>query len=310
MSSATPQTAVRNQAFYMDFATFKAESEVFKIPIDYLKANSAAFHQMLSSQETGADRPGQSDENAIKLDGVSKEDFEYFLMVAVRVKYPGEPAVHLSTPHWLSVLKLANLWGLDDIRRDAIAAVSSDKLSALDRLSYGRLYKVEQWVEEGYTALVDRQQMIDQAEAEQVGWKEVFKLCQLREQFYPLKQAFGSTSPTPSPTVVFGTPRAQNITFPSHSNSLASGASSFGGLSGATSPRPQTVSPPSAVTSASAVRQAFAAELEEIRAVAHALMVPATRNHGSGRRLGVRVPHILTAGQGSPAFSQLPLHMS
>lgn len=52
-------------------------------PTNYLKANSAAFNQLLDLQLGADPTAGQSDENPILLDGVSKVDFERFLGVAV-----------------------------------------------------------------------------------------------------------------------------------------------------------------------------------------------------------------------------------
>ncbi|KAG9221320.1 hypothetical protein CCMSSC00406_0009431 [Pleurotus cornucopiae] len=235
MPSIITQAPVRNQAFYMDFATFQAEDELFMAPTNYLKANSAAFNQLLDLQLGADPTAGQSDENPIVLDGVSKVDFERFLGVAVAANYQGEPPVALGIPYWLSVLKLANLWGFNDLRRKAIGAISSGELSIMERLSYGRLLKVEKWVAQGYTELVDRREMMTEAEVGQIGWNAMLKICKLREEFYSLKQS-------------------------------------------ASGPQASTVHSP--VTSASAVRQAFAVELEEIRAVAHALMVPVAGNSG------------------------------
>lgn len=101
----------------------------------------------------------------------------------------------LGIPYWLSVLKLANLWGFNDLRRKAIGAISSGELSIMERLSYGRLLKVEKWVAQGYTELVDRREMMTEAEVGQIGWNAMLKICKLREEFYSLKQsASGSSS--------------------------------------------------------------------------------------------------------------------
>ncbi|KAJ8697108.1 hypothetical protein PTI98_006914 [Pleurotus ostreatus] len=148
------RSTVRNQAFYIDFAAFQAEDELFMAPTNYLKANSATFNQLLDLQLGADPTAGQSDENPIVLDGVSKVDFERFLGVAVAANYQGEPPVALGVPHWLSVLGLASLWGFHDLRRKTIEVVSSGGLTTMERLSYGRLLKVEKWGAQEYTELV------------------------------------------------------------------------------------------------------------------------------------------------------------
>ncbi|KAF9494186.1 hypothetical protein BDN71DRAFT_1431974 [Pleurotus eryngii] len=211
MPSIITQAPVRNQAYYMDFATF----------------------------QLGADpTAGQSDENPIVLNGISKVDFERFLGVAIVVNYQGEPPAAFGIPHWLSVLKLANLWGFHSLRRKAIEVVSS-----------GGLCREAQ----GYTELVDRREMMTEAEVGEIGWNAMLKICKLREEFYSLKQPASSSSGSSSARLRF---------VDLHT----------------TTPGPQDSTIHSSVTSASAVRQAFAAELEEIRAVADALMVHVAGN--------------------------------
>ena len=61
------------------------ENELFKIPTNYLKQYSAIFNDMFALNPLpGAGVEGQSDETPIRLDGVSKIDFERFLEVTVK----------------------------------------------------------------------------------------------------------------------------------------------------------------------------------------------------------------------------------
>ncbi|KAL4259017.1 BTB domain-containing protein [Pleurotus pulmonarius] len=302
MNSAVPQAPVRNKTFYMDISIFQVENDLFRIPTSYLKKYSAIFHQMPSlNAHPGPDAAGQSDANPIKLEGVSKVEFERFLTVVG--KYEVEPSKSFDATHWLSVLKLANLWGFSDLRKTAITKLSSEELrrasTATARLHYGRLHKVEQWVEQAYTELVDRREKISEGEAELIGWKVLLKLCHLREDFHGSPKTATAVAPTNSAV----SPASQPFVFSPNNNifgsslpktTSSSGGSGFGAFGGGAfgapplSPGPfaasamkkeppATSSPTPPTTSLSAVRQAFAAELKEIREAGTALNVPPPR---------------------------------
>ncbi|KAF4600052.1 putative asparagine--tRNA ligase, cytoplasmic [Pleurotus pulmonarius] len=211
----------------------------------------------------GAGVEGQSDETPIRLDGVSKIDFE---------RTQVEPAKTFSTSHWLSVLKLANLWGFAHLRQTAIRKLSSASSGTLlpafratECVYYGRLHKVEQWVEQGYAELVDRREKINEADAECLGWKAALTLCHLREDFArkskPDAVGFLATS-SPGPSS-FSFPPSNSTITQAH---LAAPRSSVIPVTG---PKPPT---PAVNT---AVRQAFSVELRDIREAASALSVPA-----------------------------------
>ncbi|KAF9487522.1 hypothetical protein BDN71DRAFT_1594454 [Pleurotus eryngii] len=301
MSSTVPQAPVRNKTFYMDISIFQVGNDLFRIPTSYLKKYSAIFHQMPSlNAHPGAEAAGQSDGNPIKLEGVSKAEFERFLTVVG--KYEVEPSKSFDASHWLSVLKLANLWGFSDLRKTAITKLSSDELrrtsTATVRLHYGRLYKVEQWVEQAYTELVDRREKISEDEAELIGWKVSLRLCHLREDFHaPPKTvtpvATNFTIPPASQPFILS-PNSNNFfgsSFPKTTQTLSSSSSGFGAFGGSAfgaaplssgplaAPTPKKESPAASspappTTSLLAVRQAFTAELKEIREAGVALNVP------------------------------------
>ncbi|KDQ28299.1 hypothetical protein PLEOSDRAFT_157839 [Pleurotus ostreatus PC15] len=303
MNPTAPQAPVRNKTFYMDISIFQVENALFRIPTSYLKKYSVIFHQMPSlNAHPGAEAAGQSDGNPIKLEGVSKVEFERFLTVVG--KYEVEPSKSFDAPHWLSVLKLANLWGFSDLRKTAITKLSSEELrrasTATVRLHYGRLHKVEQWVEQAYTELVDRREKIGEDEAELIGWKVSLKLCHLREDIHgPPKTvtavATNSAVPPASQPFVFSPnnnifgsslPNTTQTSSPSRSGFGTFGGGGFGvpplspgpfGASATKKESPATSSPTPPTTSLSAVRQVFAAELKEIREAGAALNVPPPR---------------------------------
>ncbi|KAF9494212.1 hypothetical protein BDN71DRAFT_1393687 [Pleurotus eryngii] len=247
MSFTVAQTLVRSRSFYMDISIFQVENVLFRIPTGYLKQHSAIFNDMFSlkpqpgaGEGEGEGEEGQSDKTPIRLDDVSKDDFERFLEVILTVNTQLEPNQTFGTSRWLSVLKLANLWGFAYLRRTAIAKLSSSSNGALlpvfsptEHIYYGRLHKVEQWVEQGYAVLVERNEKINEAEATCLGWGAVLKLCHLREEVIGLLKSLGA---------------------PAHRRS-----------------KEYLVT---MLTVNTAVRRTFSAELHDIRAAAAALSVP------------------------------------
>ncbi|KAG9221263.1 hypothetical protein CCMSSC00406_0008902 [Pleurotus cornucopiae] len=169
------------------------------------------------------------------------------------------------------------------------------------RLHYGRLHKVEQWVEQAYTELVDRREKISEDEAELIGWKVSLKLCHLREDFHgPQKTvtagvATNSAVPPASQPFVFSpnnniygssSSKTTQTSSPGGSGFGAFGGGAFGApplspgpfaASAMKKESPATSSPTPPTTSLSAVRQVFAAELKEIREAGAALNVPPPR---------------------------------
>ncbi|KDQ28298.1 hypothetical protein PLEOSDRAFT_1104964 [Pleurotus ostreatus PC15] len=277
MSSTTTDeaSALRNKSFYMSFSVFQVERELFKIPTAYLTQYSTIFNEMLTPKlPPGAAARGQCDDNPIILDGVSKLDFERFLTTVFRFQV--EPTRTFNTAHWLSVLKLASLWGFSDLRQTAITKLSTSEprrmFTPIGRLELGRQYKIAAWVEQGYTELVDRREKISEEEAEQIGWKALLKLCHLREDFRsPVRTAATTNSggffvPAPPPAFMSGSDTLAPL-------SLSAAPT----LTKANLKKENLTLPPPVVTTASAVRQVFSEELREIREAGVALSVPMPR---------------------------------
>ncbi|KAL4259018.1 hypothetical protein AB1N83_010720, partial [Pleurotus pulmonarius] len=264
-------SALHNKSFYMSFSVFQVERELFRVPTAWFTQNSAIFSEMFTMKlPPGTVARGQCDENPIILDGVSKLDFERFLTTVFRFQV--EPSRTFNTAHWLSVLKLASLWGFSDLRQTAITNLSTNEqrrvFTPIERLELGRQYKIAAWVEQGYKELVDRREKISEEEAERIGWKALLKLCHLREDFRsPVRTAATTNS---GGFFIPATPAA----FTSCSDTLASSLSTAPTLMKASVKKESLTLPPPVVTTASAVRKVFSEELREIREAGVALSVP------------------------------------
>ncbi|KAF4600015.1 hypothetical protein EYR40_007121 [Pleurotus pulmonarius] len=278
MSSPSEAAAVATSLMLYSNPDQKVERELFRVPTAWFTQNSAIFNEMLTMKPPpGAVAKGQCDENPIILDGIvrvidSSSNIENFID---KTTSQVEPSRTFNTAHWLSVLKLASLWGFSDIRQTAITKLSTSEqrraFSPIERLELGRQYKIAAWVEEGYKELVDRREKISEEEAEQIGWKALLKLCHLREDFRgPVRTAATSNS---GGFFVPATPAA----FASGSDTLAPSLSTAPTLMKASVKKESLTLPPPVVTTASAVRQVFSEELREIREAGVALSVPMPR---------------------------------
>jgi len=121
----------------------------------------------------------------------------------------------LSLKEWISVLKLATMWQMDnvvkkvkqkietidvkkevwmdmldvpdqywlpDARALAIKQLSNDrKFRGVDKILLAKKHKIESWLRDGIRQLVYRKEHFEDEEADQLGWKTVNKLYRVRE---------------------------------------------------------------------------------------------------------------------------------
>lgn len=61
--------------------TFQVEDQLFREPKRYFAAHSEVFRTMFTLPSGETNPEGQSDENPLKLEGISAQDFEHLLSV-------------------------------------------------------------------------------------------------------------------------------------------------------------------------------------------------------------------------------------
>ncbi|THU75698.1 hypothetical protein K435DRAFT_560608, partial [Dendrothele bispora CBS 962.96] len=94
------------------------EDTLYNVPCQPFMRESDVFHDLFSLPVlVGRKSEGQSDEEPVLLQSVSKVDFERLLSLL----FPdaGIDAIP-TTEEWLSILKLATLWDMPKIRERAI----------------------------------------------------------------------------------------------------------------------------------------------------------------------------------------------
>lgn len=111
----------------------------------------------------------------------------------------GKPSV-LSPLQWESVLKLANLWDFDVMRRTAIKQLQPiiDGLAPQDALVMARKYEVNKWLIEAVNVMARRAEPIGMDDVKVIGVEDALLVASVREQaIHILKsehgRGFGST---------------------------------------------------------------------------------------------------------------------
>ncbi|KAF8177386.1 hypothetical protein K438DRAFT_1978676 [Mycena galopus ATCC 62051] len=176
MMTSTP---MRDKTYYLESIIFQVEDRLFKVPRYHFERNSEIFASTFMLPVTG-NVEGGSDENPMKLEGISCVDFER-LLVAL---YPLEdPMPTLSKDHWISVLKLTTLWRLLATRALAIRHLDAEVRGGVEGIVLARKYHISSWLRSGYTALSrGAHGAMSLADAEIIGWETATKIYRIREE--------------------------------------------------------------------------------------------------------------------------------
>ncbi|KAF4563174.1 hypothetical protein EYR36_003613 [Pleurotus pulmonarius] len=166
--------ALRNTKWFLEFRTFVVDDELFLIPTAYFERHSSVISKLINSSE------GQE---PIRLEGVTKVEFSNFLDIHSDIS-AGHVVFFLKKEHWLSALKLANMWQIWPLRAAIIQKLKTKIVmdDAVQRVVMGLQYSIEEWVLRGCEELVDSYEALTPGEAEQLGLQLTLEICNLREE--------------------------------------------------------------------------------------------------------------------------------
>ncbi|KAF8216963.1 hypothetical protein K438DRAFT_1704090 [Mycena galopus ATCC 62051] len=202
VSKAKAVSASRDENHYFQTIIFQVEDCLFNVPRYHFERTSEIFATMLTLPPGDAVKvEGQSDDNPIVLDGISKVDFRALL----KILYPLQirRTDFMSKDEWLSVLKLSTQWRFLEARDLAIAQLNNHSdIGDVELILLARQYDVATWLRKGYTSIAERSEIISEEEAQKLGWQTAFRLSQVRE-----KRIVG----TPSRSKSFGTRGGKNF---------------------------------------------------------------------------------------------------
>ncbi|KAH6885529.1 hypothetical protein BKA70DRAFT_1467247 [Coprinopsis sp. MPI-PUGE-AT-0042] len=163
----------------------KVGGVLFKVPKDHFVQGSSYFENqcILPHRRCHGPQDGAAAPEHVLLPDVSVEEFRSFLKALSQyVRSLRQSRAKLSKEQWLSVLKLSTKWFFKDLRRIAIVHLDALGLTPTDRICLGKEYHISGWVLSGYDSLVRNQDLIQDKEAERIGYKSTVTLYISREK--------------------------------------------------------------------------------------------------------------------------------
>ncbi|KAK0241214.1 hypothetical protein EDD85DRAFT_743145, partial [Armillaria nabsnona] len=160
-------TLIHDEVFYWNNIVFLVENTLFNVPRYHFENFSEVFKTMFAlPQSDNVSVDGSSDEHPLVLHGVTAQEFRSLLSAML---LPEPPLMKKEA--WIAVLKLSNMWRLLEVRNIALRQLNSgdDKLSHIEKIVWGRDYKVADWVITGYGGLIDRGEVLSLDEGARIG---------------------------------------------------------------------------------------------------------------------------------------------
>ncbi|KAI6137464.1 hypothetical protein EDD17DRAFT_1501728, partial [Pisolithus thermaeus] len=165
------------------------EDSLFKVPREPFEKESEVFCDMFSlPQGSSVVVEGTGDENPIRIDRTSKDDFEQLLKALLHRKYGSQPNLPHGIEQWTSVLKLSTAWNFERLRQAAIDALTESGIGAVDRVLSQRYY-IKNWLLPALNELARRPEPITLEEAQRMGIDIALKLASVRERVTVTVQA-------------------------------------------------------------------------------------------------------------------------
>ncbi|KAJ7250486.1 hypothetical protein B0H12DRAFT_662676 [Mycena haematopus] len=184
-SSQAHISSSRDQNYYFENITFRVEDCIFNVPRYHFEHTSEIFASMLTLPPgNGVQAEGQSDQNPIVLEGISKVDFRALLKVLYPLSVRSILNIDrlMTKDEWLSVLKLSTQWRFLEARALAITQLDRLNFGPVECVVLGRQYDIAAWLRKGYTGLLQRRWgYISPEDAKQIGWETAFRICEARE---------------------------------------------------------------------------------------------------------------------------------
>ncbi|KAH6908554.1 hypothetical protein BKA70DRAFT_1562605 [Coprinopsis sp. MPI-PUGE-AT-0042] len=189
--TSSARARARDTMHYHTVAVFLVEEKLYSIPTSFLKQQSEAFAGMFSLDNCSE---GLSDDSPIFLEGYKSADFDSLLKVLIpRPLATSLP--NLSKEEWISTLKLATVWQMEEIRTVSISKLSEMNIPAIEKVTLAREYHVASWFREGIEALADDAHAVKIEElAALLGWETTARIFAIRDSAN--KPKAGANEPT------------------------------------------------------------------------------------------------------------------
>ncbi|KAG6333533.1 hypothetical protein ID866_5558 [Astraeus odoratus] len=202
----------RDTSFYVATVTFLVEDRLFRVPRAPFEQESSVFLDMFSiPQGDKAVVEGLCDENPIRLDGVTKDDFEQLLKALFCRQNGSQPPLPDNVKQWTSVLKLSTMWDFQIVRQSAIRALDSLQIDPVDRVALAQQYDIQEWLVPALNELAKRLEPISFEEGCRMGFDTALKLASLGLGSIVLYLDFRNPNARPRPFSNDGTSASDDL---------------------------------------------------------------------------------------------------
>ncbi|KAN0081373.1 hypothetical protein V8E55_008997 [Tylopilus felleus] len=179
----------RDHQFYMTLVTIQVENCLFRVPRQSLQSQSRVFRDMFSLPVSGV-AEGSSDDNPIRLEGVSEEEFRRFLDVSLSTTASSACEETTVTTQqgsvfemWFPVLKVAHMWQCDAIHKLAIKNMPYNQIDKTlgEKLKLAIQYDMPPWILSGVNVLAQRKEPLGMDDFACFGPELTLKVAAVRE---------------------------------------------------------------------------------------------------------------------------------
>ncbi|KAI0634589.1 hypothetical protein C8Q77DRAFT_1194732 [Trametes polyzona] len=182
-TSAKPveEPAVRHTLFYMEdeMITLRVENCLFRVHRYFLERDSTFFKDFFQRTVTGTGM-GKTDDTAIRLQEVSRREFECLLHF---LYHGASSAQNDSILNLVLLLSTSSALSFPAARTHAIGALdrASPPLDPVERVFLAEKYDIPAWLRPAYVELCSRAHPLEDAEAEVLGLQTTARLARARE---------------------------------------------------------------------------------------------------------------------------------
>ncbi|KAG9017366.1 hypothetical protein FRB93_007480 [Tulasnella sp. JGI-2019a] len=162
----------RHAKFYYDQLVFLIENTLYGVP-RFLLRSSSYFITILELADSGGTFEGATDDNPIRLTGITCFEMESLLAVLDARCMDGPHS--LKSEGWEAALHLATMWHFDAARKYAIQNIESQYpgQTPLERIVVAGKCQVGQWLHPAYLSLCNRSEPLTIEEGEVLGLRRL-----------------------------------------------------------------------------------------------------------------------------------------
>jgi len=202
----------RDPLYYDAPLIILVEATLFKIPICYFEKHSDVFWEKYLLGPRGEEVSDDlTDQQPLRLDGVDAAEFRCLLKVMIQGDSEGDMSwteltsvlklslmwemklihdlalqkiplrIH-NSDKWLAALEISTQLKIRGLREMAIEKLKDGPTSPFKKIELGVKYSIQDWLMQGYTEFVTRQEVMSVEDEERLGWSRTSNLFRVRHR--------------------------------------------------------------------------------------------------------------------------------